>query len=107
MPACWFGVDRSTITRATGEVRPMLAERGCSIATAPLVIPSMTSARVWSSSSPSRPIRPTSAPLSTNCSQSGCLSRTARTFSPRTPGVNWSPPSPRRPPPSPPADGAG
>ncbi|WP_354598663.1 transposase family protein [Streptomyces sp. JL1001] len=30
--ACWFGVDRSTITRATGEVRPLLAERGCTIA---------------------------------------------------------------------------
>ncbi|MEU4359234.1 helix-turn-helix domain-containing protein [Streptomyces virginiae] len=30
--ACWFGVDRSTITRAIGEVRPLLAERGCSVA---------------------------------------------------------------------------
>lgn len=30
--ACWFGVDRSTITRAIGEVRPSLAERGCTIA---------------------------------------------------------------------------
>lgn len=29
--ACWFGVDRSTITRAVGEVRPLLAERGCTI----------------------------------------------------------------------------
>ncbi|MFF8096213.1 transposase family protein [Streptomyces sp. NPDC016675] len=29
--ACWFGVDRSTITRAIGEVRPLLAERGCVI----------------------------------------------------------------------------
>ncbi|MEU3693843.1 helix-turn-helix domain-containing protein [Streptomyces narbonensis] len=27
--ACWFGLDRSTITRAIGEVRPLLAERGC------------------------------------------------------------------------------
>ena len=26
--ACWFGADRSTITRAIGEVRPLLAERG-------------------------------------------------------------------------------
>ncbi|MFD5667825.1 transposase family protein [Streptomyces anthocyanicus] len=26
--ACWFGVDRSTVTRAIGEVRPLLAERG-------------------------------------------------------------------------------
>ncbi|WP_443046741.1 transposase family protein [Streptomyces sp. DSM 40750] len=27
--ACWFGVDRSIITRdAVGEVRPLLAERG-------------------------------------------------------------------------------
>jgi hypothetical protein len=25
---CWFGVDRSTATRAIGEVRPMLAMRG-------------------------------------------------------------------------------
>lgn len=30
--ACWFGVDRSTITRAIGEVRPLLAVRGCTIA---------------------------------------------------------------------------
>ncbi|MGB9999617.1 transposase family protein [Streptomyces pseudogriseolus] len=29
--ACWFGVDRSTITRAVGEVRPLLAERGCTV----------------------------------------------------------------------------
>ncbi|MFD9209815.1 transposase family protein [Streptomyces sioyaensis] len=29
--ACWFGVDRATITRAVGEVRPLLAERGCTI----------------------------------------------------------------------------
>ncbi|MFC5639738.1 helix-turn-helix domain-containing protein, partial [Streptomyces bullii] len=31
--ACWFGVDRSTITRAIGEVRPLLAERGCTVTT--------------------------------------------------------------------------
>ncbi len=31
VPACWFGVDRSTVTRAVGEVRPLLAERGCTI----------------------------------------------------------------------------
>ncbi|WP_247706830.1 helix-turn-helix domain-containing protein [Streptomyces liliiviolaceus] len=30
--ACWFGVDRSTITRSIGEVRPLLAQRGCAIA---------------------------------------------------------------------------
>ncbi|WP_260470747.1 transposase [Streptomyces sp. RP5T] len=29
--ACCFGVDRSTITRAVGEVRPLLAERGCTV----------------------------------------------------------------------------
>ncbi|WBO61634.1 helix-turn-helix domain-containing protein [Streptomyces camelliae] len=29
--ARWFGVDRSTITRAISEVRPLLAERGCSV----------------------------------------------------------------------------
>ncbi|GHA75605.1 hypothetical protein GCM10010345_92240 [Streptomyces canarius] len=29
--ACWFGVDRATVTRAIGEVRPLLAERGCTI----------------------------------------------------------------------------
>ncbi|WP_406065789.1 transposase [Streptomyces sp. NBC_01077] len=29
--ACWFGVDRSTITRAIGEMRPLLAERGCTV----------------------------------------------------------------------------
>jgi DDE superfamily endonuclease len=30
--ACWFGVSRSTITRAVSEVRPLLAERGCTVA---------------------------------------------------------------------------
>ncbi|MGW5354402.1 transposase family protein [Streptomyces sp. NPDC004031] len=30
--ACWFGVDRSTITRAVGEIRPLLTDRGCRIA---------------------------------------------------------------------------
>ncbi|ANP51634.1 hypothetical protein J2Z21_007265 [Streptomyces griseochromogenes] len=25
--ACWFGVDRSTIPRAIGEVRPLIAQR--------------------------------------------------------------------------------
>lgn len=29
--ACWFSVDRSTITRAIGEVRPLLAERGSTV----------------------------------------------------------------------------
>ncbi|MFD5365586.1 transposase family protein [Streptomyces sp. NPDC127103] len=29
--ACSFAVDRSTITRAIGEIRPLLAERGCTI----------------------------------------------------------------------------
>ncbi|MGH4034161.1 transposase family protein [Actinomycetota bacterium Odt1-20B] len=29
--ACWFGVDRSTITRAVGEIRPLLAQRGCTV----------------------------------------------------------------------------
>src|SRR3712207_3287246 len=29
--ACWFGVSRSTITRAVGEIRPLLAERGCTV----------------------------------------------------------------------------
>ena len=30
-PACCFGVDRATITRAVGEVRPPLATRGCTV----------------------------------------------------------------------------
>ncbi|MBQ1158778.1 transposase [Streptomyces sp. A73] len=30
--ARWLDVDRSTITRAIGEVRPLLAERGCTLA---------------------------------------------------------------------------
>ncbi|MER6188116.1 transposase family protein [Streptomyces sp. NPDC001652] len=30
--ACWFGVDRSTVTRAIGEIRPLLAMRGCTVA---------------------------------------------------------------------------
>ncbi|MFF2302781.1 transposase family protein [Streptomyces sp. NPDC058128] len=46
--ACWFGVDRSTITRAIGEVRPLLAERGARSAPAsgcgPWPRPSTTSA---------------------------------------------------------------
>ncbi|MBM9624534.1 helix-turn-helix domain-containing protein [Streptomyces zhihengii] len=29
--ASWFGVDRSTITRGAGEIRPFLADRGCRI----------------------------------------------------------------------------
>ncbi len=29
--ACWFGVHRSTVTRAIGEVRPLLAARGCTV----------------------------------------------------------------------------
>ncbi|MFD9071130.1 helix-turn-helix domain-containing protein [Streptomyces lasiicapitis] len=29
--ACWFGVDRSTVSRAIGEVRPRLAHRGCAV----------------------------------------------------------------------------
>jgi hypothetical protein len=29
--ACRFGVSRSTITRAVGEVRPLLAEPGCTV----------------------------------------------------------------------------
>ncbi|MFE0702201.1 transposase family protein [Streptomyces sp. NPDC058872] len=29
--AHWFGEDRCTITRAIGEVRPLLAERGCTV----------------------------------------------------------------------------
>lgn len=31
--AAWFEVDRSTVTRAIGEIRPILAERGCRIET--------------------------------------------------------------------------
>ncbi|MFI6475736.1 transposase family protein [Streptomyces sp. NPDC050516] len=31
VPACWFDADRSTITRAIGEVRPLLAQRGCTV----------------------------------------------------------------------------
>ncbi|WP_234328168.1 transposase family protein [Streptomyces sp. NRRL S-37] len=31
VPACWFDTGRSTITRAIGEVRRLLAERGCTV----------------------------------------------------------------------------
>ncbi|MFE7441587.1 hypothetical protein ACFU7X_14150 [Streptomyces chartreusis] len=34
MLACWFGVDRSTITRTIGQVRTLLAQRGCTVAPA-------------------------------------------------------------------------
>ncbi|MFC9056746.1 transposase family protein [Streptomyces sp. NPDC057074] len=30
--ACWFAVEHSTVTRAIGEVRPQLAQLGCTIA---------------------------------------------------------------------------
>ncbi|MDR6981345.1 hypothetical protein J2X68_008088 [Streptomyces sp. 3330] len=30
--ACWFAVDRFTITPAIGELRPLLAARGCTVA---------------------------------------------------------------------------
>ena len=29
--ACWFGVSQSTITRAVGKMRPLLAQRGCTV----------------------------------------------------------------------------
>lgn len=29
--ACWFRADRSTITRAICEIRPLPAERGCAV----------------------------------------------------------------------------
>ncbi|MFE1824610.1 transposase family protein [Streptomyces anulatus] len=29
--ACWFGGDHSTLTRAIGEIQPLLAERGCTV----------------------------------------------------------------------------
>ncbi|GGV56949.1 transposase [Streptomyces spectabilis] len=29
--ACWFGVNRSTVTRAINEIRPLLAQRGCQV----------------------------------------------------------------------------
>ncbi|MFF9578433.1 transposase family protein [Streptomyces rubiginosohelvolus] len=29
--ACWFGMDRSTVTQPIGEVRPLLAESGCTV----------------------------------------------------------------------------
>uniref|UniRef100_UPI001CEF688B transposase family protein n=1 Tax=Actinomadura montaniterrae TaxID=1803903 RepID=UPI001CEF688B len=32
MLGCWFGVSRSTITRAIAELRPLLADRGCTVA---------------------------------------------------------------------------
>ncbi|GGV87611.1 helix-turn-helix domain-containing protein [Streptomyces griseoloalbus] len=32
--ACWFGVDRSANTRAIGEIRPLLAQRGCVVVAA-------------------------------------------------------------------------
>ncbi|MFF7600834.1 transposase family protein [Streptomyces mirabilis] len=38
--ARWFGVDRFTITRAIGEVRPLLAQRGCSVVRASCCTPS-------------------------------------------------------------------
>ncbi|UXY25060.1 transposase (plasmid) [Streptomyces cynarae] len=31
MLARWFDMDRSTVTRAIGEIRPLLAERGCTV----------------------------------------------------------------------------
>ncbi|MEU2674610.1 transposase family protein [Streptomyces sp. NPDC007164] len=34
-PACWFGVGRSTVTLAIGEVQPLLAGRGLTISPDP------------------------------------------------------------------------
>ncbi|MEW2242957.1 hypothetical protein [Streptomyces sp. NPDC026666] len=36
MLVCWFGGNHPAVTRAIGEVRPLLAERGCTIGTAHL-----------------------------------------------------------------------
>ncbi|GAA3491283.1 transposase family protein [Streptomyces cremeus] len=33
--ACWFDGDRSTVTRTVNEVRPLLAERGCTVVPGP------------------------------------------------------------------------
>ncbi|WP_202126128.1 transposase family protein [Actinomadura physcomitrii] len=31
VPGCWFGMSRSTITRAIADVRPLPADRGCTV----------------------------------------------------------------------------
>ncbi|MFD6990527.1 transposase family protein [Streptomyces sp. NPDC059943] len=62
--ACWFGVDPSTITRAVSEVRPLLAERGCTVARL------RTLARKSSITS-----APTDAPGSPTGPRSGCAAR--------------------------------
>ncbi|MEV5173933.1 transposase family protein [Streptomyces flaveolus] len=36
--ACWFDVDLSTTTRTLSEVRPLLAERGCTALSAQVCI---------------------------------------------------------------------
>ena len=45
--ACWFGVSRSTITRAVGEVGPLLAERGCTVEGGVGCIPWPTWSPIW------------------------------------------------------------
>src|SRR3712207_3095932 len=58
--ACWFGVSRSTIPRAIGEVRPLLAERGCTSRTGsgcapwPMWLPTWAPAGRWACSMPPR-----------------------------------------------------
>ncbi|MFH0176647.1 transposase family protein [Streptomyces cacaoi] len=46
--ACWFGVDRSTVTCAIGEVRPLPAQLGCTIrARGSACAPSRRSSSIW------------------------------------------------------------
>ncbi|MFD5549291.1 transposase family protein [Streptomyces goshikiensis] len=67
--ACWYGVDRSTVTRAIGEVRPLLAERGCTIS---------QGLRLRTRSSPARTSRTPSRPWSSPTRKGGCCLQPGR-----------------------------
>ena len=64
--AAWFGVHRSTITRAVGEVRPLLAARGCTVEDGVRGAPWPT---WWPTREPSRSGRSSTPPTS------GCAAR--------------------------------
>ncbi|MEJ8667519.1 transposase family protein [Streptomyces sp. MS1.AVA.1] len=72
MLACWFGVDRSTITRAIGEVRPLLAQRAARSRRASCCALSPRSSSTWAPA-----VRPGSS--TAQRSASGAQPQAART----------------------------
>ncbi|MFF9730667.1 transposase family protein [Streptomyces albidoflavus] len=65
--ACWFSVDRSTITRAIGEIRPLLGERACTITAGLQLRPSAPRSSTTSARK--------AAPASSKAPRSACAAR--------------------------------